>query len=314
METNQTLSSAAELHVARRVTWVGFFVNAILGVLKILAGIFGRSSAMVADGVHSFTDFFSDIIVLIFIGVSRREANGAYPYGHGKFETFATMLLAMSLIIVGVLFFVDGVGTVIKALNGEQLPSPTWLALGMAVLSIAAKEILFHYTRIAGKRINSPSIIANAWHHRSDALSSVATLVGIVGAMFLGAQWRILDPLAAILVSVFIVIVSLKIGLPAIKELLEVSLPDDVTSEMYQIIGSTPGVEAFHHFASRRNGNRLIADFHIKVDPEISVRKAHAIATDVEQRLKNRFGSTLLATIHIEPYRGQKTDANKMIP
>lgn len=306
------ISDSRAVHVARHVTWVGFWVNAALGTAKVLAGIFGRSSAMVADGVHSFSDFVTDIIVLVFVGIGRRRANREYQYGHGKFETFATMLLALILGIVGVLFFIDGLEKTLDALHGRHLAAPTWIALATAVVSVASKEWLYHYTRRAGERIHSAVVVANAWHHRSDAFSSLATLAGVGGAMLLGPHWRVLDPLAAMVVSVFIIIVSVKICRPAVMELLEVSLPDEVVEGMYRIIGATPGVDAFHHFASRRNGNMMIVDFHIKVNPHITVEHAHRIASDVEARLRESYGEDLLATIHIEPYHGQPVDGNNM--
>lgn len=305
-------SDARVVGIARHVTWVGFWINAALGVLKVIAGILGRSSAMVADGIHSFSDFVSDIIVLIFVGISRRKANTEYQYGHGKFETFATMLLALVLGIVGVMFFIEGWEKTWSALHGGVLERPTWLALSMALASIASKEWLYRYTRRAGEQIHSAVVVANAWHHRSDAFSSLATLAGIGGAMFLGVKWRVLDPVAAMLVSVFIVMVAVKIGKPAVMELLEVSLPSEVVEGMYRVIGTTPGVEAFHHFASRRNGNCMIADFHIKVDPHISVEHAHHISSEVEQRLKDAYGHEMIVTIHVEPYLGQPVDSNNM--
>lgn len=300
------------VRTARHVTWVGFWVNAALGVLKVLAGIFGRSTAMVADGVHSFSDFFTDIIVIVFVGISRRKADATYQYGHGKYETLATLMVAVILAVVGVMFMVDGAEKIYDAASGRPLPSPTWLALTMAVASIAAKEWLYRYTRRAGERIHSAVVVANAWHHRSDALSSLATLAGIGGAMALGDRWHILDPIAAMVVSVFIVIVAVRIGRPAVLELLEVSLPRDTVEGMFHEIGNTPGVEAFHHFASRRNGNKMIVDFHIKVNPRISVSDAHAIATEVERRLRAAYGNGMRVNIHIEPYEGQTVDANRM--
>lgn len=298
--------------IARHVTWVGFWVNAILGTAKVLAGIFGRSSAMVADGVHSFPDFVSDIIVILFVGISRKKANERYQYGHGKYETFATMLLSLILALVALAFFIDGAEKTWLALRGEALPAPTWLALGMCVLSIAAKEWLYRYTRSAGERIGSPVVIANAWHHRSDALSSLATMAGIAGAMFLGPHWRVLDPIAAMVVSVFIAVISVRLGIPAVRELLEISLPREITRQMFQIIGATPGVEAFHRFASRQNGSQMFVDFHIKVSPAITVEQGHFIASDVERRLRDVFGDRLVANIHVEPYRGQAVDSNNM--
>lgn len=300
------------VRTARHVTWVGFWVNAALGVLKVMAGIFGRSTAMVADGVHSFSDFFTDIIVIVFVGISRRKADATYQYGHGKYETLATLMVAVILAVVGVMFMVDGAEKIYDAASGRPLPSPTWLALTMALASIAAKEWLYRYTRRAGERIHSAVVVANAWHHRSDALSSLATLTGIGGAMALGDRWHILDPIAAMVVSVFIVIVAVRIGRPAVLELLEVSLPRDTVEGMFHVIGNTPGVEAFHHFASRRNGNKMIVDFHIKVNPSISVSDAHAIATEVEHRLRAAYGNDMLVNIHIEPYEGQTVDANRM--
>lgn len=303
-------SDHAAVRAARRVTWVGSAVNALLAGLKVFAGLMGRSSAMVADGVHSFSDLITDIIVIVFVGVSRRKADQAHQYGHGKYETLATLLIAVLLVWVAVMFAADGVDNIFKALRGQEPPRPTWLALGMAIASIASKEVLYQYTRRVGERIHSAIVVANAWHHRSDALSSVATLLGIAGAMFLGEQWRILDPIAAVVVSVFIMIVAVQIGVPALRELLEASLPAEVREGMGRIIGGTPGVRAWHHFASRRNGNMMITDFHIKVDGGITVHEAHAIANDVEERLRRAYGTDLRVGIHIEPYEGEPTDAD----
>ncbi len=317
MSTNHTISGngaddAAVVRTARHVTWVGFWVNAVLGTAKVLAGIFGRSSAMVADGVHSFSDFVSDIIVILFVGISRKKANERYQYGHGKYETFATMLLSLLLAIVAILFFVDGAEKTWNALRGEIIPAPTWLALGMCVLSVLSKEWLYRYTRKAGERIGSSVVVANAWHHRSDALSSLATMAGIAGAMFLGPHWRVLDPIAAMVVSVFIAVISVRLGMPAIRELLEISLPKEMTRRMFGIIGATPGVEAFHRFASRRSGSQMFVDFHVKLSPDITVEQGHVIASEVERRLRDAFGDRLVANIHVEPYRGQPVDANNM--
>lgn len=297
--------------VARHVTWVGFSINALLSVMKIAAGIFGRSGAMLADGVHSLSDFITDIIVILFVGMSRRKADDDHQYGHGKHETFATMLIAMILAFIAVAFFIDGAERVIMTLRGDQLHRPGMIALSMAVISIAAKEWLFHYTNRWGMRINSASVIANAWHHRSDSLSSLATLVGIAGAIFLGPRWRVLDPIAAMAVSVFILSVAWKIGMPSVKELLETSLPKELTRLMWAVIAETPGVEAFHHFRSRRNGNSYILDFHIKVDPAVTVVRGHEIATDVEQRLRQHFGNDMIVNIHVEPYKGEKVNGVK---
>ena len=302
--TNQNIiTDQKAVTEGRHVTWVGFAVNAVLAVLKIAAGIIGRSTAMLADGVHSITDFASDIIVIVFLGLSHRKADSDHAYGHGKYETFATMIVSFILGIVAIGFFIDGAEKVWMSLHGHEIARPGMIALIMAVVSIGSKEWLFHYTRRVGRRINSPGVIANAWHHRSDAMSSLATLAGIAGAMFLGDRWRILDPLAAMLVSVFILIVAVKLAGPAVKELLEASLPAPVINEIDNVIAGTHGVKSYHKVRTRRNGNTDIVDLHILVDPDITVKQGHDIATDCEQRLKQLLGLNAIINIHVEPYR-----------
>lgn len=298
-------TDADVVRIARHVTWVGFGVNAVLAALKILAGIFGRSSAMIADGVHSLSDFITDLIVIVMIGVSRKKTDGIYQYGYGKYETLATLIIGVALTFVAIGLFVNGLKDVVAVIDGEQLEAPGAIALWMAILSIALKEWLFRYTRAKGRAIGSAAVIANAWHHRSDAYSSIATLAGIAGAMFLGPHWRVLDPLAAMLVSMFILMVSWEIAKPAVKELLEVSLPSEVTDKLRETIRQTDGVITYHHFRSRKNGPRTIIDVHLKVDPKITVEAGHEISATVERKLQEQLGKTLIANIHIEPYRGQ---------
>lgn len=311
-EETTEITEKQEVRLARKVTWIGFGVNALLAVLKIIAGIVGRSSAMIADGFHSMSDFLTDVIVLVFVGVARRKANRHYQYGHGKYETFATMLVSFALGIVGIFFFVEGIEAVWKALEGEQPDRPGTIALVMAIVSILSKEWLYHYTVRIGRKISSSVIIANAWHHRSDSLSSLATLAGIAGAMFLGEKWRILDPLAAMLVSIFILVVAVKLARPAIRELLDGALPEEIISRLHKIIGSTPGVKAFHRLRTRRNGNKTILEVHLKVDPEMTVEESHNIATTVENRLKSEFNGNAIVTTHVEPYHNEIIDDDKL--
>ena len=294
-------SDARVVGIARHVTWVGFWINAALGVLKVIAGILGRSSAMVADGIHSFSDFVSDIIVLIFVGISRRKANTEYQYGHGKFETFATMLLALVLGIVGVMFFIEGWEKTWSALHGGVLERPTWLALSMALASIASKEWLYRYTLKTGKTVNSQAVIANAWHHRSDAISSAGTLAGVAGAIFLGPHWRILDPLAAMAVSIFIIKSGYDIIKPAANELLESSLPEEQEKEIRTFVESVPGIDNVHNLRTRRIGNCIAVDMHVNMDGTLSLNEAHSKATVAEKAIKHRFGENAIVTIHMEP-------------
>lgn len=301
-ENNKDLnSSSEEVRLGRHVTWVGFWTNAGLSVLKILAGVFGRSSAMIADGVHSASDLLTDIAVLIVIGVSRKKADSSHTYGHGKIETFVTFVIALLLAAVGIGILVDGVERGIEFFKGGVILQPTWIALAMAILSILTKEWLFRYTRTAARKIASSAMEANAWHHRSDAFSSIATLAGVAGAMFLGPKWRFLDPLAAVVVSALIITMACNMAKTSIKELLEASLPKEESDRISEIIEATPGVKDFHHLRSRSNGNTKIIDFHIKLDPSISLKEAHDIATEVETRIKKEFAPAVV-NIHMEPY------------
>lgn len=293
--------SNEEVKLGRHVTWVGFWTNVGLSIFKILAGIFGRSSAMIADGVHSASDLLTDVAVLIVIGVSRKKADSSHSYGHGKIETFVTFLIALLLAAVGIGILVDGVERGIAFFKGGQILKPTWIALAMAVVSILVKEWLFRYTRNAARKIASSAMEANAWHHRSDAFSSLATLAGVAGAMFLGPSWRFLDPLAAVVVSVLIIVMAYNMATTSVKELLEASLPKEEADRIRTIIETTPGVKDYHHLRSRSNGNTKIIDFHIKLDPNMTLKAAHDIATTVENRIKSEFDPAVV-NIHMEPY------------
>ena len=302
MNEQITLTDTVREKKAARVTWVGFFINLVRSAAKIAAGVVGRSSAMIADGIHSLSDFVTDFIVIVFIKISSKNEDSDHPYGHGKYETFATMLISFALFIVAIGIFYSGSVKIYEVLNGRVIERPTYLALVMAAVSIVVKEGLYWYTIIVGRKIDSPAVIANGWHHRSDAFSSVGTLIGISGAMFLGERWRILDPITSVIVGLFIVGVAYKLARPSIQELLEGSLPKEVEQNIAEKIQQTPGVIAFHHLRTRKNGNIFIIDMHIKVDPASSIVEAHDIATHVENRIKATFGRRTRVNIHIEPY------------
>ena len=303
MNETEQISDIDREKKAARVTWVGFFTNLILSAAKIVAGVVGRSSAMVADGIHSLSDFVTDFIVIIFIKISAKNEDSDHPYGHGKFETFATMLISFALFIVAIGIFYSGSVKIYEVLNGRTIERPTYLALVMAAVSIVVKEGLYWYTIIIGRKIDSPAVIANGWHHRSDAFSSIGTLIGISGAMFLGERWRILDPITSVIVGIFIVAVACKLARPSIQELLEVSLPKEIEAAIKEQVKETPGVKAFHHLRTRKNGNSFIIDMHIKVDARSSIVEAHDIATHVENNLKAAFGKHTQVNVHIEPYQ-----------
>ncbi len=307
-ETDEKKELMQRANEVKRCTLIGLVVNAILSALKIVAGFIGNSGAMIADGIHSVSDFATDIVVLAFVGVTARGIDKRYHYGHGKFETFATMIIAIVLFAVAVGLFWSSGESVLRSLGGEEIEAPSYFALIMAAVSIATKEILYRYTAHVGDAVKSMALVANAWHHRSDAFSSIAALVGIAGAMFLSPQWRILDPLAAMAVSVFIAIVAWRLLMPSVQELLEVSLPDDEINAIEREICQVDGVMAFHHLRTRKNGNRYIIDLHIKVKPDITVVDAHDIASSVENRLKERFHGAMVY-VHTEPYKGEHVDA-----
>ena len=286
-----------------KVTIIGTIVNAVLVAVKLLAGIFGRSSALVADAIHSLTDFITDIVVLIFIRISGKPRDEEHGYGHGKFETFATMIIGLLLAAAGIGLFVNGLKLVVASLKGEELPAPTWIALIVAAISIISKELLYRYTVKEGRRLKSDAVVANAWHHRSDAISSAGALVGIGGAMFLGEKWHILDPLAAVVVSFLIIKAGYDIIRPAISELLESSLPKDQTTEIENIIRDVAGVKDFHNLRSRKIGNSIAVDVHVKMDGDMSLNEAHDIATQIENRIRDRFGKETTIYIHMEPVK-----------
>ncbi len=289
---------------ASHVTAVGFAANICLTVFKIFAGITGKSSAMVADGIHSLSDLATDIVVFISVRIAGRDKDKTHRYGHGKFETFGTMIVSLALVLVGAGVLVSGMQKILSALSGEIIPPPSMIALSAALLSIITKEALFWYTVKCGKKIDSQAVIANAWHHRSDALSSVATTIGISGAIFLGKRWTVLDPVAGVLVSIFILKIAYDLIVPCIKELLENALPEDTENDIMKAISGVEGVRAFHNLKTRKIGNAVAIEAHVKVDRMLSVEQSHNIATQIEIALRDRFGSDTHTGIHIEPYYG----------
>lgn len=286
-----------------RVTLVGFVVNLILSAAKLAAGILGRSGAMVADAIHSFSDMATDIVVIVFARISSKPKDDGHDYGHGKYETLATIIISLALAAVGIGILSSSIGSIRTILEGGTLPRPGAVALVAAVVSIVAKEILYHYTVRVGRRIDSPSVIANAWHHRSDALSSLGTLAGIGCAYFLGEKWRIADPIAALLVAVFIFKIALDLIRTGLGELLEKSLPADVEQEILSIVTANPEIRSPHNLRTRRIGASIAIEVHVRVDGAMSVAHSHALTVDIEHRLRARFGAGTMIAIHVEPLK-----------
>lgn len=286
-----------------KVTLIGSFVNFVLVIFKFFAGIVGHSAAMLADAVHSLSDFITDVIVILFVHISNKPQDKSHDYGHGKYETMATALIGVALLGVGFGILWNGVNEIYAFSKGEELQAPGMLALIAALLSIVFKEVLYQYTVIVGKKCNSQAVMANAWHHRSDALSSIGTAIGIGGAILLGPHWRVLDPIAAVIVSFFIMQVAVKLLIPCVEELLEKSLPESVEKEIEEIVLSFDGVTEPHHLRTRRIGNNYAIEIHVRMNGTIPLYKAHETATAIEVKLKDRFGEDTHVGIHVEPLK-----------
>ena len=300
MQTNTTDTRTKQIY---RVTLLGMFVNMVLFAFKLVAGLVGRSGAMIADAVHSASDFATDIVVLAFVRISSKPRDDDHKWGHGKYETLASLIIGVALFAVGVEILLDSAEKIKAVAGGEVLPRPGVIAIVAAAISIVVKEVLYQYTVRRGKKLDSPSVVANAWHHRSDALSSIGALLGIGMAYFLGEKWRIADPIAAIVVAALIIKVSIDLCRTALAELLEKSLPKDVEAEILSIISSTPNVYKPHNLRTRRIGSDIAIEVHIRVNGDMSVFESHEISKDIERKLRSRFGENTAVAIHIEPLK-----------
>lgn len=286
-----------------KVTIAGSGINVLLLVMKFAAGIWGHSAAMIADAIHSLTDFATDVIVLVFVKLGSKPQDKSHDYGHGKYETLATAIIGLSLLAVGMMICCSGINKTYLAMCGERLRQPGAVALFAAIASIVLKEWAYRFTFRAGRRCHSEAVIANAWHHRSDALSSVGTMAGIGGAIFLGSGWAVLDPIAAIVVSCFIMKAAWGLVMQSVRELTDASLPEDTEKEITAITGTEEGVFEIHNLQTRRIGNDIAIEMHIRMPGETSLYEAHQHATNIEHKLKDRFGANTHVGIHLEPIK-----------
>ena len=284
-----------------KVTLVGSIANLLLTVFKFVAGIVGHSAAMTADAIHSLSDLLTDGVVLLFVHISGKPEDSGHDYGHGKYETLATTIIGLLLAAVAVGIAYKAVVAIVLWVGGGSLPAPGKLALWAAVASVAVKELVYQYTIRCARRLDSPVVKANAWHHRSDALSSLGTMAGIGGAILLGDRWTLLDPLASLVVGFFILRVAYKLLKQGLGELLEASLPEEVENEILAIVTSLPDVQDPHHLRTRRIGNRYAIELHIRMDGSLPLEQAHARTSEIEQALKERFGETTHIALHVEP-------------
>ena len=298
MKQNDSSSREKQIY---KVTLLGSVVNFLLVIAKFIAGILGNSAAMIADAVHSLSDFATDVIVIFFVRISGRPKDEDHDYGHGKYETLATAIIGIVLFCVGVGILWEGITKIVDFFSGEELQAPGMLALWAALVSILAKELLYQYTVVVGKKVDSPVVIANAWHHRSDAFSSIGTALGIGGAILLGEKWRVLDPLAAVVVSFFIMKVAIQMLVPCVEELLEKSLPVEVEQKIIDVANDFPEVSDPHNLRTRRIGSYYAIELHVRMSGDTSLYEAHDIATRIENQIIDMFGAKTHVVIHLEP-------------
>ena len=284
-----------------KVTLVGSVGNIILLTFKFIAGTVGHSAAMLADATHSLSDFLTDMLVLVFVNISAKPQDKSHDYGHGKFETLATFFIGLALVAAATGIIVSGAVKFADWLGGAQIAAPGKLALWAALISIVVKEFLYQYTSRKGKSLDSQAVVANAWHHRSDALSSVGAAIGIGGAILLGDRWTVLDPLASIVVGAMLMKVAWDVLKNSVNELTESSLPEETEREIEEIITSFPDVTDPHNLRTRRIGSRIAVEAHIRMDGDLPLKEVHARASDIERKLRERFGADTHVTLHTEP-------------
>ncbi len=284
-----------------KVTMVGGVVNVILLLFKFVAGILGHSAAMVADAVHSLSDFVTDVIVIVFVHISGKPKDKSHDYGHGKYETLAMTIIGLALLAVAIGIVYSGLMKIIDWMSGHELQAPGMLALWAALLSVVLKEGVYRYSMREARKLQSQAVEANAWHHRSDALSSIGTAIGIGGAIFLGQRWTVLDPIASVVVGLFIIKVAIFLLRDGIGDLMEQSLPDEVETEILQVAASVDGVCEPHDLRTRRIGNHYAIELHILMDGNITLCEAHDKASEVEDLLRQHYGNDTHIAVHVEP-------------
>ncbi len=297
---------SAEERVARanRVTWLSVWVNVVLTAAKFVAGVVGHSAAMVADAAHSASDFATDFAVLVGMRLAGKPQDGDHPYGHGKYETVAAAVVGVALCGVGVAIAAHAVGALWVWLARGELPArPGLIALWAGLLSIVVKEWLYQATVRVARQTANDAVLANAWHHRSDALSSVATSAGAGAGAVLGGAWALLDPLAALAVGLVLVKIAWDIVRDAIDKLAEQGMTEAENARILELAHGVPGLSEPHHLRSRRVGSVAVIELHFRVDPGMTVRESHAIASRVEAALRGAFGADAIVTIHVEPWK-----------
>ncbi|MDV0445604.1 Manganese efflux system protein MneP [Methanimicrococcus sp. At1] len=306
-------NSACKSKEGVRVTVIGMIVNIILTIIKIAAGFIGNSAALIADGVHSLSDLLSDFVVIFSIRISAKPEDETHNYGHKKIETLASVIVGLMLLFAGISILYEGAVTIYEFTQGVPIEKPAMIAFYVALISIACKELLYQYTHRVAKKLGSDMIEVNAWHHRTDAFSSVGVAAGIGVAILLGDQWAIIDPIMAVLLALYILYIAFKIIYNSINDLMEASLDPEVNDEIKSVILNCGGVLNVHSLKTRKLGSSKAIDVHIMVDEDLTVKEASVIQKDIEKCLKERFGDDTYVIVKIEPFLDRKAEREKHI-
>ena len=286
----------------RKITHLSIWINIVLTGLKLAAGIFGRSQALVADAVHSLSDFATDIAVLVGLRFTSKPVDKDHAYGQGKYATIVAAIIGLALAYVGMRIAGASIQRIFHAMHGDPLPMPSVYAFWAAILSIVVKEWLYRATMRVARTTGNASLVANAWHHRSDAFSSIATAAGVGAAAFLGHDWLILDPIAALFVSIFLFKIAWQIVREQVGLLTDQSLAPEVCEEILATARNIPGIMQPHNLRTRMVGHIPVIDMHIRLRADLPLREAHDIASTLEHALRQRFGKETIANLHLEPY------------
>lgn len=294
-------NACEEAKMVRKVVTIGCIINFILMSVKLGVGYWGHSDALVADGFHSLNDFAADIIMFLFVGISFRHPDSKYTYGYGKFETFATMVISIFLLFVAVHITEEAIEKIAAFRHGEPLEAPSVWAVVTIVFAMCIKEFLYRYYRHAGHVTGSVALLSSAWHHRSDAMASVATLIGVAGATFLGESWRILDPIASLIIVIFIAIPAFRMLIPAFAELMERTAGKEIYEKAYKKIEDTTGVEKIDTLRCRKNGHFLLFDASVEIEKSLTIEQGYLIASAIEMNLIAAFGTHILVSVSTRP-------------
>lgn len=297
-----TLSMHERVARANRVTWLSVGVNVALTVGKLAVGVVGHSAAMVADALHSLSDFATDFAVMVGMRLAGRPQDGDHPYGHGKYETLAAVLVGAILGGVGLMIAFHAGETVFRAFVIDVWPvRPSLLALWAGLVSVVIKETLYQVTVKVARETDNDALLANAWHHRSDAFSSIGTSLGVGGAALFGGRWVLLDPVAAIVVGLILLKIAWDIVRDSLDKLMERGMDPEENERIFVLLHEIPGLTEPHHLRSRRVGTVAVIELHFRVDPNMTVREGHEIATHAECKLREAFGADAIITVHVEP-------------